>query len=294
MPLRGILLLGALTVLWGANWPAMKLALREVAPWTFRTVCLVTGGIGLLGIARAGGHPLRIAPQERGPLFLAAVFNITAWHMFSAYGVSLIQASRAVIIAYTMPLWTVLLGRILFGEPLTRARGVALVLGLAGLAVLIGPEARIFWKAPLGALLVLAAAISWAAGTVVVKQFRWTMPTIVLTGWQVALGGLPVVIGQLLFEPFPPPADLSLQALLGTAYSAVIGIIVCHYAWFRVVELLPSAIAAIGTLGIPVVGVWSSGLILGEPVGTPELAALVLVVLALAIVLFGRSALSRG
>ena len=54
-PLGGLLFLGTLTVLWGSNWPAMKLALRELDPWTFRTVCLLVGGGGLLAlVARAG------------------------------------------------------------------------------------------------------------------------------------------------------------------------------------------------------------------------------------------------
>lgn len=289
----GILLLAALTVLWGANWPAMKLALTEVGPWTFRTVCLVTGGIGLLAIARAGGHALRIAPGERWPLCFAALFNITGWHIFSAYGLSLIQAGRAVIIAYTMPLWAVILGRVFLREPLTPVRLLALGLGLAGLAVLIGPEVTALWKAPVGALLMLCAAVCWGAGTVLVKKWRWTMPTVLLTAWQVSLGAVPVMLGQLLLEPLPSPGQLSLNAVLGTAYATLIGIVFCHWAWFKVVRILPSTIAAIGTLGIPVVGVLSSGLVLGEPVGAAEVAALGLVLPALAIVLLRPGAPAR-
>jgi len=281
----GILLLAALALLWGTNWPAMKLALNEIGPWTFRSVCLVGGGIGLLTIARAGGHPLRVAPQERGPLFVAALFNITGWHIFSAYGLSLIQAGRAVIIAYTMPLWAVILGRLLLREPLTPGRILALLLGLAGLAVLIGPEVAALWRTPVGALLMLAAALSWGAGTVLVKKGRWTMPTVALTAWQVSLGAVPVVLGQLLLEPLPSLSQLSLSAVAGTAYATLIGIILCHWAWFKAVRLLPSGVAAIGTLGIPVVGVLSSGLVLGEPMGAAEFAALGLVLPALAIVL---------
>lgn len=270
MPATGIVLLAALTLLWGTNWPAMKLALREVEPWTFRTVCLLTGGIGLLGLAKANGHSLKIPRGERWPVSLVAVFNITGWHMFSAYGLTLIHAGRAAIIAYTMPLWAVILGRILLREPLTASRISALLLGLAGLAFLIGPEVRSLWQAPLGTLLMLGAAVSWGTGTVLMKAFQWTMPTILLTGWQVMLGAVPVLLGQLLFESFPALATLSLASVVGTAYAALIGVIFCHYAWFRVVQLLPSSIAAIGTLGIPVVGVLSSGLVLREPIGLGE------------------------
>ncbi|MFQ5897010.1 MAG: DMT family transporter [Candidatus Methylomirabilia bacterium] len=289
-PLTGIVLLGALTLLWGVNWPAMKLGLSEVEPWTFRTLCLVTGGTGLLGIAKARGHSLRISHQERWPICVVALFNITGWHMFSAYGVALIHAGRAAIIAYTMPLWAVILGRVILHEPLTRARGLALLLGLAGLAILIGPELRSLWGAPAGALLMVCAAVCWAAGTVLLKYFRWAMPTILLTGWQLILGGLPVIVGKFLLEPLPSLGDLSLKAAVGTAYAAVIGVLFCHYAWFKLVQMLPSGIAAIGTLGIPAVGVFSSGFILGEPVGLRELTALAVIVLALGMVLLRRSA----
>lgn len=281
---RGIVLLGVLSVFWGINWPAMKLALTELRPWTFRTLCLVVGGVGLLSIAKASGHPLTISRRDRWPICIAAFFNITTWHILSAYGLTLISAGRAVIIAYTMPLWAVILGRVVLRERLTRARQVALLLGLAGLAMLIGPEWRTLRTAPVGAFFMLGAAICWATGTVLVKYFQWTMPVILLTGWQVMLGAVPVVLGTFLIEPLPSFADLSLKGAMGTAYAAFVGVILCHYAWFRLVGILPSAIAAIGTLGIPVVGVLSSGLVLAEPVGFAEVAALVLVVCALGIV----------
>jgi drug/metabolite transporter (DMT)-like permease len=285
LPLTGILLLGALTILWGLNWPAMKVALGEVRPWTFRALCLLTGGTGLLAIARARGQPLAISRREWWPLAIVTFFNITAWHMLSAYGLTLVGAGRAVIIAYTMPLWAVILGRVVLGEPLTRFRSVALLLGLAGLAILIGPELRLLLAAPAGVLFMLGAAAAWATGTVMLKHFRWTMPTVLLTGWQLLLGGAPVVLGQLVLEPWPWLAGVSVKGVLGTAYAAIVGTLVCHYAWFRVVRSLPSGVAAIGTLGIPMVGVFSSGWLLGEPVGAREVAALALVVVALALVL---------
>jgi drug/metabolite transporter (DMT)-like permease len=82
-------------------------------------------------------------------------------------------------------------------------------------------------------------------------------------------------------------AALSAAALLGTAYATFVGVIFCHWAWFRIVAMLPAAVAALATLGIPVVGLLTSALVLGEPVGPTELTALVLVVGALAIVVGG-------
>jgi drug/metabolite transporter (DMT)-like permease len=81
-----------------------------------------------------------------------------------------------------------------------------------------------------------------------------------------------------------PPSAV---ALLGTAYATLVGVIFCHWAWFRLVAILPAAVAAIGTLGIPIVGLFASALILGEPVGPAELLALVLVVAGLAVLVGG-------
>ena len=284
-PLGGILLLGALTLLWGSNWTAMKLALRELDPWTFRTVCLLVGGGGLLVLVRVSGQSLRVPREERWPLVLVAFFNITAWHLCSAYGLTMVQAGRAAIIAYTMPLWTVVFGRVLLGERITRARMAALGLGLGGMAALVAPHASALGAAPAGTLLILAAAVSWAIGTVLTKAHRWTIPTAALTGWQVVLGGVPIAVGAAFrlagagdAGPLSRLGSLSSSALLGTAYATLVGVIFCHWAWFRLVAIVPAAVAAIGTLGIPIVGLFASALVLGEPVGSAELVALVLVV----------------
>ncbi len=293
-PLGGLLLLAVLTVLWGSNWPAMKLAVRELDPWTFRTICLLVGGAGLLALVRAGGQSLAIPRGERGPLALVALFNITGWHLCSAYGLTLIPAGRGAIIAYTMPLWTVIFGRVLVGQRIGSTRLVALLLGLAGMAVLMAPDARALWAAPAGTVLMLAAAVSWAIGTVLTKASRWTMPTAALTGWQVVLGGVPIALGAVLRAAGPDGVPLLSQlasassaTILGTAYATFVGAIFCHWAWFRLVSILPAATAAIGTLGIPIVGVFASALVLGEPVGPAELLALGLVVGGLAILVRG-------
>jgi drug/metabolite transporter (DMT)-like permease len=292
-PLGGLLLLGTLTVLWGSNWPAMKLALRELDPWTFRTICLLVGGGGLLALVRAGGQSLRVPRSERGPLAMVAFFNITAWHLCSAYGLTLVQAGRAVIIAYTMPLWTVIFARVLVGERITPRRLAALAFGLLGMAALLAPQASALRHAPGGTALMLIAAGSWALGTVLTKAQRWTISTAVLTGWQVVLGAVPIVLGELLRLASADGslrfATLSSSALLGTAYATFVGVIFCHWAWFRLVAILPATVASIGTLGIPIVGLFTSALVLGEPIGPTELTALVLVVCGLAVLIRGMT-----
>ncbi len=279
LPRSGILLLVALTITWGVNWPMMKLALQGVQPWAFRSMCLMVGGSALLLLTGASGGSIRLPPGRLLPLALVSVFNITAWHLLSAYALINTGSGRAAIIGYTMPLWAAPLSVLLLGARLTLPQGFALLLGMAALVLLIGQDLAVVGSAPLGALLMAAAALSWAIGTVLIKKFAWDgMPVMALTGWQQLIGGLPIVVGWWLLEPVPDLGALSLPSALGLAYAVFVAMIFCQTAFFKLVSLLPAHVAAISVLAVPAVGVISSAWLLGEPVGLAEAAALLLVV----------------
>ena len=282
------MLLALLSLFWGLGWPAMKVVLSEVRPWTFRTVCLLAGGAGLLALARMGGTRLKVPSADFKPLVVTALVNITGWHILSAHGIARMQAGRAAIIAYTMPIWAILLSRLILKERVTSMRLWALALGFAGLLLLLWPDIRAVEAAPAGALCMLGAAFCWAAGTVLVKFFQWHMPATLVMGWQLLIGGLPVVCGAALLEPLAAVTAISLKAFLMLALVVLLPIIFCHWAFFRVVQIFPANVAALSTLSIPVIGVFSSALLLGESIRVNELAALGLVVVSL-----GLTGLSR-
>lgn len=283
---NGMLILVPLTLCWGANWPAMFIALEEIPIWTFRTLCLALGGVGLLSIAAANGASLWIPRRELVPLLLCTLVNIVAWHLLSAAGLQLLPAGRASIIAFTMPLWAGLIAWPALGETPTLRNLAGLALGLAGIAALIVPEWENVVAAPYGVLLMIGAAISWAAGTVGLKYWRWTMPTAVVAGWQVLLGSVPVAIGMLIFERGFDFAAVDLRGWLALAYTILVAMLFCHWAWFKVVATFPAQLAAISTLAIPIVGVTSSSLLTGETVGIDVVIALACVLSGLVLVLF--------
>jgi len=284
-PHSALLLLVSVILGWGISWPIGKIVLEEIDPWTFRTLCLLIAGPTLLALAKMGGLPLAIPPQQRKPIVLAALLNVTGYFLLSAYGVAHLQAGRAAVICSTMPLWAAIMARFVLKEQLTLERLVGLGLGLVGLTILIWPDIRAIGEAPFYAAFMLGAAISWAAGTITMKHFQWTTPIIVLTGWQFILGGIPIVAGTLLFPPAITLSQISFKVILCLAYTIIVAIIFCYWAWFKVVSLLPMSVASIGTLPIPVLGVFSSALILGERIGLRELVALVFVLVGLLIVM---------
>ena len=220
--------------------------------------------------------PLRIKVPA---LMVVALFNVTTWHLFSAYALLYTGSGRAAIIGYTMPIWASALSVWLLHERVGPRQILALALGMAGLALLLAQDLGQVGATPVGALLMLGASVSWAIGTVLIKRFAWhPMPVMALTGWQLLIGGVPIVIGWWLWEPVPDLGALSLPAALGLAYAVLVAMIFCQTAYFRMVSLVPANVAAMAVMAVPVVGVLSSAWVLGEPVGPAEVVALVLVV----------------
>jgi drug/metabolite transporter (DMT)-like permease len=267
------------------NWPIMKVAVGELSPWTFRTVCVVVSGAGLMALAAAAGERVALPRRLWPPLLAVALLSVTGWHLFSAFSLVHMGGGRGAIVAYTMPVWAALFSALYLKERLSPRRLGALALGMTGVALLIGPDLLGFGDSPTGPLLMIGAAICWAGGIVVMKGERWPIGIMALTGWQLLVGGVPIVLAWLVVEPQPDLSRLTWAGALATLYAATVALIFCFAAHNKVVTLLPATAAAVSTLAIPVVGLLSSAWLLGEPVGWREAAALLLVLAAIAMVL---------
>lgn len=285
LPALGYWLLAGLALFWGLNFPAMKVVLGELEPWTFRSLCLGLGGLGLMSLCKLGGIRLAVPREDWRPLLWSALFNITGWHLASAFGISHMQAGRAMILAYTMPLWASLLGVWILGERLAARRVVGLFLGVGGILVLLWPNRAAVAAAPAGVLFMLGAAWCWAVGTVLIKRGPWHMPMILVTAWMFLLGGLPVLAGTLLLGHPGQLFHMSGHAYLVLAYVIALPIMFCHWGYYKLVSIFPVSLAALGMLAAPMVGVVAASALLGEPLGPPEALSLAMVVSALALVM---------
>jgi drug/metabolite transporter (DMT)-like permease len=280
---------------WGFNWPMLKIALAEMAPLHFRTWCVLGGAAGLFAIAAAGRRPLGVPPGQWGRLLAVTLFNVTAWNVLVAYGVTLMESGRASILGFTMPVWGVLLGRWFFGERLVRRHVVALILGVAGLVFLLGGELGIAGRSPAGTGLMLAAAFLWAVGVVLMKRWGYLgMPATVFTAWQLLLGGLPIVLAVPFETGSFSLLRLGTGALLALVYSVVVAFVFSYWAWNRAVTALPVVVSSLSSLLVPLVGVFSGMLVLGERPAWTDFAALALITGAVATVLVAPARSSRG
>jgi drug/metabolite transporter (DMT)-like permease len=269
--------LAGLTLAWGFNWTAIKVALSGVSPLTFRTLCLAVGSAVLFSVVRAGGQSLAVPKGQWPRLALLAFFNVTCWNALVVFGMTMIPSGRAAILAYTMPAWAIPLSVWLLGERMNGRKLTGLALGMAGMALLVGESAASLRSAPLGSLLVLSAALSWALGTVLQRRYPMAMPPAPYTAWMMLLGGIPIFAGALLLEDPGQLASIGLWPALGVLYNVLIAFAFAQWAWIRIATTVPVAVSSLSMLMIPVVGVFSGMVFLGERPSWAEYAALALV-----------------
>jgi drug/metabolite transporter (DMT)-like permease len=130
---RAALPILALTLVWGCNWPVLKMGVSELAPLTFRALTLPLAALGMLLVSRLCGDSIRV-PRALWPrLALLALFNIAGWNGFVLFGVQQLPAGRSAIIAYTMPLWATLIATLVLREPLSRRKLAGLLLGMSAM-----------------------------------------------------------------------------------------------------------------------------------------------------------------
>ena len=274
------LLIAALSIGWGMSWPMMKIALREFPIWTFRAWSCLAAGICLLGLARLSGGTLLPPADEWRGLILAALCNVTAWHMLVGYGVVLVASGHAAVLAYTMPLWVVLLGAMFLKQPLEPQSVMGMALGLAAILTLVSADLATLGKAPAGTVLILLGAIAWATGTLIQKHRRTVLSTLALSGWQLVIGSVPIFIAMPFIEGLQVPT-VSREAWLAGAYLTFIALVICYFLWFKILSLMPASRASISAFLVPAVGVASGALFLDEPFGWREVLALAFIAAAL-------------
>ena len=277
------LLLALLALVWGLSWPVMKIALDEVGVFTLRVLGFSLSALSLFALIWLQGRSPSI---PRGGAWLhvavASLFNIIGFALFSSFAQLAVATSRVVIVNYSMPIWASLMAWLILGERLNARVGIGLTLCVAGLITLIYPVAAA--HSAFGLLLALGCALCWAAGTVYMKWARIPGDVLTITAWQIAIGAVFFCVGYPLFQGIPTLSPVSLQAVLAVLYNGLIG---SGFAvlWFAIIERLPTATAALGSLMTPVVGIGSSMLMLGERPTAADMIGFALIFAAAACVL---------
>ncbi|MEW6704272.1 MAG: DMT family transporter [Pseudomonadota bacterium] len=276
--------LALLTLFWGLNWPVMKLAVSHMPPLSFRALSLLLGLPCLALALLALKVPFRVPRAQWGQVGRLAVTNMVVWHVLLIIAIPWLSSGRAAILGYTMPVFSALWGRTLFGERLAPRQLFGVACAAAAVVMLLWHEFTRLSGAPLAAGGVLVAAAVWGLGTQQLRRVHSGVSTLTLSFWMTALTTVVLCVLSVVFErtrwSVPGP-----EAAWAIAYNGVLVFGYCHAAWFFLARTLTPVASSTSVMLIPVLGIVSGAVWLGEPLHWQDGAAVALILLAIGAVL---------
>jgi drug/metabolite transporter (DMT)-like permease len=286
-------------VVWGSTYLAIRVADRSIPPFAMAGARYLTAGAVLYPLAWLGSRRRQAAaPRPAGE---AAPSRLAQWGGMAVVGTLLLAfgnggvsyaeqtlpSGLAALLVASVPLWMALADRIINGQRIPLRGWLALVIGLAGIAVLARPSGT---GAVLPVLVVLGASVSWGVGSVLAGRLPAPASPLVgsamemLTGG-IVLTGMAAVTGELAHVD---PAHVSEQSLLGLLYLIGPGSLLALTCYVIALRRLPTAAVSTYAYINPVVAVSLGALFLSERPTSATLLGGAVVVVAVAILLTSR------
>lgn len=291
---RQLWVLVVLTIVWGLNWPVMKVGVSglpgapmDYPPLTFRALSLMLG-VPVLGLALLVLKvPFKVPRQHWKELALLTLLNMVVWHVIVIVALQQLTSGRSAILGYTMPVFAALWGRWIWGDRLGWQQFAGVAAAALGVLLLLSGEFGKLAGAPSAALAVVGSAAAWALGTHLLRRSTIPLPLLTIVFWMTACTAASLLLLALLIEraawQAPPP-----YVWASIAYNAVGVFGFAHAAWFYLARSMPPVASSVSVMLIPVLGVFSGAVLLGEALHWQDWSAVVLMVLAIGLVLIRR------
>ena len=267
----------AMVLIWGYSWVVMKLALRHAHPFDFAALRVAIGFTLLFAIVKLRGRSLRM-PTYRMAI-LMGLLQVALFVALSHFALLVAGPGKTSVLIFTMPFWMIIFAHFILRERMRGAQWLAVALAFAGLVMIVAP-----WQLTslAGSLLALAGGVVWAITAVLSKKWPTAAEDpLLFTAWQLFFGFLP--LGILAMVVPHAGIDWNFEFAWTLAFSAILATALGWWLWTYVLATTPAGIAGLNSLGIPVIAVLASALQLGERPPPLELAGMVLIGVALAL-----------
>ncbi|HET9323436.1 MAG TPA: EamA family transporter [Gaiellaceae bacterium] len=254
MRLRIWLALGTIYVVWGSTFLAIAVAVRDVPPFLSMSLRHLTAGSLVLTwvlLRRRDHEPLGWRQWRSAFVFGGALFLLG--HGLLAWAQQDVPSGIAALLVGTIPLWFAILAWIFLGERLGGRALAGLVLGFAGLALLVDPTGEQGAK-PIGALAIVLGALAWSAGSIYSQRSALPKDTLLGAGMGMLAGGA-LLAAVSLGRGEWNDATISTDALLAIGYMVVIGSLVGFSAYVWLLKTAPASTVSTYAYVNPVIAV---------------------------------------
>ncbi len=282
---RQIVLLVLLTLVWGLNWPVMKLGVTHFPPLSFRAMSMWLGLPVLYVAVRVMNVPLRIEREQWRELGSLTFTNMIVWHVLAIVSVQALSSGRAAILGYTMPVFSALWGMALFGQRLSPRQLLGVAAAALGVALLLWHELGRMTGRPWAAAGMLVSAAVWALGTQQLRRTRLPVPTLAIVFWMTVITTLvmTVLAAALESDRWHAPSPTVWATIV---FNAVLIFGFAQPVWLYLARSLAPVASTLSVMMIPVLGTLSGAWWLNEQLHWQDFAAIVLMLVAIASVLW--------
>jgi drug/metabolite transporter (DMT)-like permease len=278
------LLLATVVLLLGLNWPIMATGIQSISPIWMGVFRVAGAAVVVITIGAVQGK-MSVPPRRDLPMIVSlAVFRLAAVFVLVFTALQMVPPGRSSVVVWTTSLWTVPIAAIFIGERMSGRRWVGLALGVAGVIVLFEPWG-FDWEEPgvaLGHALLILAAITNAATSVHIRGHRWTITPLEAIPWQLLGAAIPLVILGLIVEG-APVIDWTPQLVWIVLYQGMLATGIAFWAQIVILRNFSAVSTNLTLMAVPVVGVASSAILLGEEVTTALAIGLILVIVGVAL-----------
>ena len=273
-------------LVWGSTYLAIRVMVETVPPLLGAGVRFTIAGAVMVAVLAVRLGPAAVRPT-RGALLGAGLIGLLLPGANAVVSVAEqhVPSSLAALLIASVPLWVILLRRGA-GERVTRASFGAVLLGFAGVALLVRPGPQSGDASVVGLLTCVAAAVMWASGSFASRRVELPAHPLVSTGWQMLLGGIACLVAGLVTGEAPQvdAAELSVRSLLALGYLIVFGSWLAFTAYAWLLQNAPLSRVSTYAYVNPVVAIVLGWLILDEVVAPVTIVGAAIIVVSVALV----------
>jgi drug/metabolite transporter (DMT)-like permease len=284
-----------LYVVWGSTYLGIRIAVETIPPFIMAASRFFVAGLVLMAwsIGRDGRSFRWPAVRQWRDTFIVGALLLGGGMGLVAWGEQTVPSGITALLIALMPVWVAVLGRLFFRDKLPRAAIAGVAIGLAGVAILVGPSDNPVERfAPAGIAALIVSPICWSSGSLF-SAHRAQLPQqpLVATGGQMLSGAIVLTLFALLTGE-PSRFDLAMVSLASfgaLVYLTVIGSLVAFTTYVALLRIAPLPLIATYAYVNPVVAVVLGWLVLAEPLTPRTLVAGAVIVFAVALIITARS-----
>ncbi len=259
---------GLVYVLWGSTYLGIGIAVERIQPALMCGTRFLTAGLLMLAYCALTGRRLRYSARELLRFAVVGLLLLMGGNLTLSYAERIVPTGLAALLVAVIPLWFLVLDSLLLGDHHIARRGkIGLLLGIAGVVVLIWPklmatsvlERRQLWWS----LALQAGSFSWALGSVLSKKWKTAGDPFSATAWQVAFAGIGNLILALLVENLSS-VNWTLRGVGAILYLVVCGSLIGYTAYIWLLQHVPTSKVSTYAYVNPVVAVFLGWLVLHE------------------------------